>query len=333
MGQPLQEVHAVGANLLKRVPKLCPAQALKLGECWLPILQVAESWPLILSWGAQLLEYPEDCVYLGITSEKWASCCHLTHNATNAPDVHRKGIENRPQQDLWSTVPYRHNLVGVLWDRHRVSAGQAKICNLQLHGGRNQQILWLEVSVQDAVGVAEFDAATHLLREASDMRLRQTIGNRFHVLLEVEICKLEYQRELVHCAEHIKKLHHILVRKLLQESDFPDGCARDSLLFGIKFHLFHGYGLPCSTAPCFVNFAIGALAKWCWLLDLILTFETLLPLAVTLLDILPHHCDSCPRGQPFKLARPLHTARTNARAAVRPARPMHGLCTPNVHNI
>merc|ERR1740129_331768 len=153
----LQEVDAHLPDLRLRVADVLPPFGFPHRKRWLEIWQVQHAWPLLGRGSSELLEDLEDRVDLGVAAEEWTACRHLGEDAAYAPHVDGHAVELRAEQDLQGTVPHSHDLVRVLGDRQSVSSGQSEIGDLQAQPRVDEEVLWLQVAVQDAIGVAELD--------------------------------------------------------------------------------------------------------------------------------------------------------------------------------
>lgn len=58
-----------------------------------------------------LPENLEDLVNLGIAWKEWLLGAHLSEDTANRPHVYASRILSATEQDLWSTVPQRNNLM------------------------------------------------------------------------------------------------------------------------------------------------------------------------------------------------------------------------------
>mmetsp|Transcript_114445 Transcript_114445/g.363752 ORF Transcript_114445/g.363752 Transcript_114445/m.363752 type:complete len:330 (+) Transcript_114445:193-1182(+) len=200
------EVDAVGSDLGLGVADVLPALAGPLREGRLELRQVQQTRPLLNCRGAQLLEHLEDRVNLGIAGEERRPCGHLRNDASHAPNVDGHAVVRAAQEDLWGPVPHGDHLVRVLGHGHGVGPSQAEVGDLQAQPGVDEEVLGLEVSMQDSVGVAEIDAVTQLVGEELDSLGIQWAAQRLHVLLEVVLAELENEQQRRGGAEDVQQL-------------------------------------------------------------------------------------------------------------------------------
>jgi hypothetical protein len=95
---------------------------------------------------------------------------HFDEDCRNGPNVHGAGVLTSAQENLWGTIPERHNLVRVHAHGYTESASKTEIGNLEGTVAINQQILRLEVAVDDTVGVAECHTTAKLEHVALQYR-------------------------------------------------------------------------------------------------------------------------------------------------------------------
>ncbi len=136
-----------------------------LGEGGFEVLQFAYVLPQVLVWSSHHLEHLEDLIDLGVPTEEDFFVCNFVKDAAYRPNINRRVVHFCPKQYLRCSVPQCNNFMGVLLDRVVVSSGQSEICQLdvQLILTVDQYVLWLEVSVDDSVGVAELQCQQQLV--------------------------------------------------------------------------------------------------------------------------------------------------------------------------
>lgn len=148
--------------------------------------------------------------------------------------------------------------MGVGAQRHTERAGQAKIGQLEIAILVNQQILGLQVTMQDPVGVAVADALAQLHHELLDhlvvhaqrlpgqprplgQRLAPATladGQRLHVLLQVEVEELKDQIQLVAVGvDNVEQADNVGVVHLLEEGDLANGRGWHALILGFEADL------------------------------------------------------------------------------------------------
>jgi hypothetical protein len=87
------------------------------------------------------------------TWKQWSLHNHFCKYAADGPNIHRRGVVARAQEDLGRTVPQGNDLVRVLTQRNAECARKAEICELQCSLSVYEQVLGLQVSVEHSVGV------------------------------------------------------------------------------------------------------------------------------------------------------------------------------------
>lgn len=137
---------------------------------------------------------------------------------------------------------------------------QTKVRQLEVTLSVDQKVLGLQVSMEDAVAVAVPDALDELGHELLDHCLSQahvqghqrSIWKGFaaatfadwkslHVLFEIEVKEFEDEVQLVAiCVDNIEEPHNVWIFHLLEQGDFPNGGARDTLIFSLEADLLQG---------------------------------------------------------------------------------------------
>lgn len=149
-------------------------------------------------------------------------------------------------------------LVSVGTQGNTKGSSQTKISQLEVTVAVDQQVLWLEISVQDAVAMAVANTLNQLSHELLHHGVAQTqvgIQHRaiwqslttttltdrqsLHVFLQVTVEELKNKVEFVAISvDDVQQLHDVGVLHLLEEGDLTDGRAGDTLIFGLETDLF-----------------------------------------------------------------------------------------------
>lgn len=129
---------------------------------YLPAPEILELGPIVDIGRTELLKDLLKLVLLGLAWEHRLKRDHLHEDATNAPDIDRRGVGLRPQEDIRRTVPQCNDLVSVVsyWDsegtrKAEVSQFQDSFLRGMLDGPcrwgyvAEEDVLGLEVSMQD----------------------------------------------------------------------------------------------------------------------------------------------------------------------------------------
>mmetsp|Transcript_5098 Transcript_5098/g.8910 ORF Transcript_5098/g.8910 Transcript_5098/m.8910 type:complete len:350 (-) Transcript_5098:69-1118(-) len=280
----VQQVHTRLTKLLCRVADVLPAFSLEVGiDMEVRQAPSAKSWPLLLGGSAQFLKYLHDGTNLGITSKECVAGSHLCQDTAHTPDVYRQTIQRLSEQYLWSPVPNCHYLMRVLWTRNGKQPGKAKVRYLQHPVPCYEQVVRLQVAMQDPAGVAECHAHAELVSELFDFLRVQEIRLAFHVLLQIELDKLEYQGDRVSGDEGIDQLYNVPMRQLLQQGYLSQRRCWHSLFLTIHLHLLNGHNLVTVSACALVDFTIGAFTQDSCLLNIILPVKNPLSLRIDIM--------------------------------------------------
>lgn len=153
-------------------------------------------------WCSLHLEYFEYLINLRVSYKQGLALSHLSVNAPNAPYVNRCRVLFGPKEDFWRTVPQGDDLVGVCLDRQAKRPSQSKICQLHVSIRVDQEILWLQVSVHDAMRVTVGSGLQNLISELLYCLRRQRSPDLPHILLEIILTILENEIEVVFLVYH-----------------------------------------------------------------------------------------------------------------------------------
>ena len=168
----LQQIQAVLAKNFDAVcvDHLVILLPLPLREAALEVGEGRDTRPVGFGRSAQNAEDLEDLVDLGVTREKRLTGSHLGEDAANGPHVNTSGVLAATEQNFGRTVPESDDLVGVSAERNTKGASQTKIGQLQVALLVDEQVLRLQVTVQDAVGMAVARALEELESELLDLQ-------------------------------------------------------------------------------------------------------------------------------------------------------------------
>jgi len=168
----LQQVQAVLAEDLDavRVDHLVILLPLPLREAALEVREGRHTRPVGFGRSAEDAEDLEDLVDLRITREERLTGSHLGEDAANGPHVDTSGVLAATEQNFGRAVPESDDLVSVSAERNTKGAGQTKIGQLQVALLVDEQVLRLEITVKNAVGVAVARALEELKSELLDLQ-------------------------------------------------------------------------------------------------------------------------------------------------------------------
>mmetsp|Transcript_99464 Transcript_99464/g.281723 ORF Transcript_99464/g.281723 Transcript_99464/m.281723 type:complete len:214 (-) Transcript_99464:385-1026(-) len=158
-----KEVNTHLANLGPHVQDWLQVGGLPPRERPLPVLQLREARPRLLSRMAQQLQLLENGAYLGVPREHWVAGRNLSNDAASRPQVDLGAILLCSKHDLRGPVPEGNHIVGVGLEGQRKYPGEAKVADLQTVPA-NEDVLGLEVTMEDEVRVACMDPVEELLR-------------------------------------------------------------------------------------------------------------------------------------------------------------------------
>lgn len=105
----------------------------------------------------------KELINFALTWKQWLSVRQLSHYAANRPYIYFLRI-SIAQQQLWASIPSCCNIIRHLWIllRLRNVPGKAEIAELEIVGWINQEVLWLDVSVDYVHLMAVIDSFEQL---------------------------------------------------------------------------------------------------------------------------------------------------------------------------
>jgi hypothetical protein len=173
--------------------------AAPLGELRLELREVESVRPIVLRRRPQHLKYLEDLINFTVTGKKWPALNHFGKNAAGRPQVHSERVSLLAEQDLRAAVPERDHLVSVGLYREAERSCQPEVRQLHFGASRiDQQILWLQISVEDSVLVAVDQSMQDLEGKALRFVLGQwLVATRSHELFQVKLKVFENEPQLV----------------------------------------------------------------------------------------------------------------------------------------
>jgi len=143
---------------------------LPLREAALEVWEGRHTRPVGFGRSAENAEDLEDLVDLGVTWEERLAGSHLGEDAANGPHVDASGVLATTEQNFGRAVPEGNDFVGVSAERNTKSASQTEISQLQVALLVDEQVLRLQVTMQDTVGVAVARALEKLQSEFLDLQ-------------------------------------------------------------------------------------------------------------------------------------------------------------------
>mmetsp|Transcript_99463 Transcript_99463/g.281719 ORF Transcript_99463/g.281719 Transcript_99463/m.281719 type:complete len:214 (-) Transcript_99463:385-1026(-) len=158
-----KEVNTHLANLGPHVQDWLQVGGLPPRERPLPVLQLREARPRLLSRMAQQLQLLENGAYLGVPREHWVAGRNLSNDAASRPQVDLGAILLCSKHDLRGPVPEGNHIVGVGLEGQREYPSEAKIADLQAVPA-DENVLGLKIAMEDEVRVTRMDPIEKLLR-------------------------------------------------------------------------------------------------------------------------------------------------------------------------
>lgn len=197
-------------------------------------------------------EYPGELILVGRAGEQRPAGVHLSHDAARRPNVDARIVGPAAEENVRRAIPQGDDLVGKGVDGDTKSAGQSEVAELELPFTVDQKVLGLEITVEDAVLVAEVDAPQQLVHEGLGLIGLQgaPVAVCVHVLLKVAVEELEDEHELVLCVDHVVEGDDVFVLELFHQGDLADGRGW-SALFRVEVYFLEGNELARLSISAF----------------------------------------------------------------------------------
>ena len=142
---------------------------------------------LIPGWGSKNLDDLDKLIDTGLSWEEWLSEHQLCHNTARRPHVNFCGVVRRAEDQLWCSVVSGADVRHVWLILHQ-DLGTAKVAELENTGSWVQQkVLWLDISVADALRMDVGESAEELVNVQLDL---EDWHGRLH-LVEVPRCAVD----------------------------------------------------------------------------------------------------------------------------------------------
>jgi len=230
-------------------------------ERWLVVWQGRDAWPCLFGWCAQQPEDSVKLINLRVAREQWTPCNHFSKDWSQRPHVDWACVLLGAEQDLRCTVPQRHHFVrvGTHWDAK--GTGEAKVGELDVAVGVDQQVLWFQISVQDTVCMAKLNALQQLPHVTLDKHRVDAGDLRVHVLFQVFVEELKDEVKLVLGVHNFVKPDNGWVVKFLQQGNLSDGSGWDTFIFSLNLDLLQRNDGARASVNCLVDGTVGAFAK------------------------------------------------------------------------
>jgi hypothetical protein len=244
----LQQINAAGINLREDLPQVLCSIHLKV---LLVFRELGDAGPGAFRWSTHDAEDADELVFVGGAGEERAARVHFCHDAASGPDVDAGVVGPGAKENVGGAVPEGYNFVGESVNGDSECSGETEIRKLELSFEVDEEILWLQIAVQDSVGVAEVNALQELMHKGFDGDRGQcsSLALCVHVLLQVLVHVFEDQHELILGVDNIVEADDVLVLQLLHQGNLAD-CCRGCAFFRIEVDFLQCYQLSSlSIAP------------------------------------------------------------------------------------
>jgi len=159
---PLKQINSQWVNLWQdNAQILCGIHL----EVLLVFAVLRDIWPGTFGRRAHDAENAHELILVRRSGEEWPSSVHLGHHTTCRPYVDAGVVGAGSEEDVGGAVPERNDFIREGVYGNAECSRQTEISELELALGVDEEILGLEITVQDSVGVAEIYALEELVHE------------------------------------------------------------------------------------------------------------------------------------------------------------------------
>jgi hypothetical protein len=164
----------VQPKLIKVLEIILRVDPLELRERTLVVWEVGNSGPSVVVGRTVEGEDLEDLIDFGVAHEESLPLDQLDEDAPYRPNVNGKRVLLLSEENFWGPVPESFDFVGEGPDRDAESSGKTEICELYHSVFIDEKVLGLQVSVDNATGVAVVQAAEDLIEVGLGIRGRES---------------------------------------------------------------------------------------------------------------------------------------------------------------
>mmetsp|Transcript_35968 Transcript_35968/g.80064 ORF Transcript_35968/g.80064 Transcript_35968/m.80064 type:complete len:318 (+) Transcript_35968:237-1190(+) len=213
---PAEEVHTSTIQCWHQLQQVAWPP---LWKCVLVVRKLRHSWPKIFIRGAHDLKNLVQLIDLRVSWEEGPVVDHFSKDAANGPHVHRCGVRLGAQENLRGSIPKRHHLMCVSPDGNTKCSSQTKVSKLQVVVCPiNQQVLWLQVTMEDPSGVAVCNPVQDLPQiELDDPMIFAEARVCIHELFQVQIKEFKDKVEPLLTVNDVVQPDYICMVQFLQK--------------------------------------------------------------------------------------------------------------------
>lgn len=110
---------------------------------------ISDESHIFVGWCSEYRNSSFDLIKIVITREKWCSSKQLSKDAADGPHIKSVGVVRSVQDNLWGTIPSSNDVLSKCGGSLLVSSGQTKITNFQITVFVEEQVAWLQISMDD----------------------------------------------------------------------------------------------------------------------------------------------------------------------------------------
>ena len=139
----------------------------------------------------------------------------LVENAADGPHVDLTAVVLEAEEDFGGSIPESDDFVSVGFDGDGEGPGEAEVCDFDSEVVVDEDVLRLDVSMDDAVGVTVLQSRDQLVHDQLHSLLLQLLPLILQILFQVLIHEVEYYLHALLLVNYLLDLYYIRMLQLL----------------------------------------------------------------------------------------------------------------------
>lgn len=177
LGKPLEQLIDKVASCVRSIwIDVFPCYRLPLALLNFPVRVLGE----LFRRATQVLDDFLELVRQVFPRHEGLATVKLRHNAPNGPHIHRLSVAARTQNEFWGTVPAGSHVVcdGLRGEfvGSTKSARESKVADFEISPVADEDVAWLQVSVDNPRRVDVLHGTKNLVREVTHVELQELEG-------------------------------------------------------------------------------------------------------------------------------------------------------------
>ena len=236
--------------------------SIPLGEHVGVILEIGNTRPqsIDISGSTKEFEDLEELTDFSITTEENLTAAEFSHDAANGPHVDGGRIVLFTEEDFGGAVPEGDDFVSVGVHGDLEGTSKAEVSNLEGVVVLEEDVGGLQVTVNDAVTVAEVETFEELGHEDLEFAAEEGLS-AVDGLLEILVDVFEDEEELGAVADDIEEIDNVAMVNFLEDRNLTKGSLGNTFITTVEAHLLEGDDLTSLAVDGTVNDTISTFTE------------------------------------------------------------------------